>query len=530
MDVLQLYQRLQSYVGWTDDDARRMARIAARVEACLPELIDDFYRELVRHPDALRVVTGGPAQLARLRASLADWLRQLTEGQYDAAYVAKRWQIGLRHAQIGLGKAYTAAAMARLRSGLMGRLSADLSDPAIADAHGVPPGEAMATLLALNKLLDLDLMLIADAYEAERLWRETEAERQKGERRFRMLVEAAACMVTILRADGTIVYFSPYTAEMTGYASEAVLGANFLELLVPPESRKSVLGAVAETLAGRPARACETAVVRRDGVLRWWVWNGQQLDDYLGEPAVLVVGQDWTERRQDQERLLRAERLAAIGQMIAGLAHESRNALQRIQSCSEMLELEIGDRSEPLRLLRRIQEAQDTLLRLFDDVRGYSAPIQLELARGDVSAAWREAWQSLERERRHRQAVLRERVDGVDLQVEMDRFRLVQVFRNLLENSLAACTDPVEVVVTARETAWGEESALELEVRDNGPGLTPTARQVVFEPFFTTKTKGTGLGMAIAHRIVDAHGGTLAVGAHEGPGAAFVMTLPRAVR
>jgi signal transduction histidine kinase len=213
--------------------------------------------------------------------------------------------------------------------------------------------------------------------------------------------------------------------------------------------------------------------------------------------------------------------------MIAGLAHESRNALQRIQSCSEMLELEVSDQPEPLRLVHRIQEAQDTLHRLFDDVRGYSAPMELELARCDVATSWREAWRSLEMLRRGRRATLRESVDDVDLHAVIDRFRMVQVFRNLLENSLAACPDPVEIVVTARAGEGDERPLLQLIVQDNGPGLTPAARETVFEPFFTTKTKGTGLGMAIAHRIVDAHGGVIEVGAQEGPGATFVITLPR---
>src|SRR6185295_17139001 len=94
--------------------------------------------------------------------------------------------------------------------------------------------------------------------------------------------------------------------------------------------------------------------------------------------AVLVVGQDFTERREAQVKLLRSERLAGIGQMITGIAHESRNALQRIQSCTEMLELEIENNNEAQRLVRRLQEAQDNLVRLFDEVRNFAAPIQLE--------------------------------------------------------------------------------------------------------------------------------------------------------
>jgi signal transduction histidine kinase len=210
--------------------------------------------------------------------------------------------------------------------------------------------------------------------------------------------------------------------------------------------------------------------------------------------------------------------------MVTGIAHESRNALHRIQSCSEMLELEIEGNDEDLRLVRRIEEAQDNLLCLFDEVRGFIAPIQLERASGSISGAGREAWQLLETARRDRIAKIREGTGCQAAIADIDHFRMVQVFRNLFENSLAAFTDPVVVNITCRDAALGRKNGIEVHIRDNGPGLSPHARENVFEPFFTTKTKGTGLGMAIARRIVDAHGGQITVG-DAGPGAEFVITL-----
>jgi signal transduction histidine kinase len=100
------------------------------------------------------------------------------------------------------------------------------------------------------------------------------------------------------------------------------------------------------------------------------------------------------------------------------------------------------------------------------------------------------------------------------------------VFRNILENALAACRDPVEIDVICSASVHNGQPALRVAVRDNGPGLSLEQRQRIFEPFFTTKTKGTGLGMAIARRIVEAHGGQIAVG-DPGRGAEIVITLPR---
>jgi signal transduction histidine kinase len=93
----------------------------------------------------------------------------------------------------------------------------------------------------------------------------------------------------------------------------------------------------------------------------------------------------------------------------------------------------------------------------------------------------------------------------------VDLFRLEQVFRNILDNALAACPDPVRISLTASVTQLHGREALVIFIGDNGPGIARELREKVFEPFYTTKARGTGLGMAIARRIVEAHGGQITV-------------------
>ena len=121
---------------------------------------------------------------------------------------------------------------------------------------------------------------------------------------------------------------------------------------------------------------------------------------------------------------------------------------------------------------------------------------------------------------------MREETDGLDLHCKVDQFRLGQVFRNILENALAACPDPVEINVLCSRAEINGQPAVRIAFRDNGTGLNPEQEQRIFDPFFTTKTKGTGLGMAIAKRIVEAHGGHIAVGADVNRGAEILITLP----
>jgi len=353
--------------------------------------------------------------------------------------------------------------------------------------------------------------------------------KERSEAAFRTLVEAAPCLTLILRPDGAIAYFSPFAEEVTGHAESAVLGRDYLTLLVPPEQRAAVGDALRRALAGTPARGLEHLVRCADGSERSTLWNARLLADHEGAPAVLAVGQDITELKRAQERTLQAERLAAIGQMVTGLAHESGNALARSQACLELLALEVQDRPEALDLVARVQQAQDHLQQLYEDVRGYAAPLRLDRSPTDVRAVWRRAWDSLAVRRQGRTAALREEA-GVDPICAADPFRLEQVFRNVLENALAACRDPVEITVTCADAALDGRPALRVAVRDNGPGLNPEQRRRLFEPFYTTKTKGTGLGMPISKRIVEAHGGRIEVGAAAagpGRGAEIILTLPR---
>jgi PAS domain S-box-containing protein len=376
------------------------------------------------------------------------------------------------------------------------------------------------------KPLNVDMLNASLARLAER--RRLTREKARSEANFRHLVGAADCLILILRPDRTVAYLSPFAERLTGYAAAEALGRDFFELFVAEGRREAALAEFARILRGAETHGFEAAIRARDGSPHWAVFNARLLPDYDGAPAVLAVGQDITGLKQAQERAVQSERLAAIGQMVAGLAHESRNALQRSQACLEMLRFEVEDRPRALDLIGRLQAAQDHLHCLYEDVRGYAAPIQLDRRPVRVDEVWREAWANADHARDGKDASLRERsAGGLNLVVNADPFRLGQVFRNIFENAIAACEPPVEVALRAEEAALDGRPALAVRVRDNGPGLTPEARAKLFEPFFTTKTRGTGLGLSIARRIVEAHGGTIAASDRPGPGAEFLITLPR---
>ncbi len=519
------YLELRAYIGLTLEEEQRVADVAPRLEPFLPPLIDDFYLEIERHEATRRVITGGAAQIERLKATLLVWVRELLSSRHDPTYVERRRRVGRRHVEIGLDQVYTSAALSRLRGGLT-RAVYEISTPT----------EAYEISQALDKLLDLDLAIIEDAYQAEYAERSRRAEqletkrvREAGKASFRLLVETADCLIIIVNDNYTIAYISPYAERMTGVGDAGAREFDFRGLLATDAERAEAEGVIAQAIAGEARSGCECALIDRDGKRRHILWNVRRLAADHGVVQALLVGQDITPLKDARRQALQAARLAAIGQTMAGLAHESRNALQRGQACLEMLALEVRDRPEALRLIGRIQTAQDHLNLLFEDVRGYAAPIKLEATDCDLRAVWNEIWSQLESTRGGRTVALRDLTHGLDMHVRADPFRIGQVFRNVFENAIAASlgvVDPV-VEIQARHAPANGRPALHIEIRDHGPGLDPEQRKNIFEPFYTTKVKGTGLGMPIARRIVEAHDGTISVGECNGPGASIVLVLPR---
>ncbi len=157
-ELFERYQDIQRYVGWTQADAERVRAAAPLVESSFIELIDDFYREISQHEATQRVITGGDAQIERLKGTLRAWLKELVTGPYDMAFAERRFRVGYRHVEIGLKQIYVEAAMSRLRNGLLRTLGRNWPTE-----RGV--SELAATMRSVNTVMDLDLAIIQDAYE-----------------------------------------------------------------------------------------------------------------------------------------------------------------------------------------------------------------------------------------------------------------------------------------------------------------------------------------------------------------------------
>jgi two-component system sensor kinase FixL len=516
-------EELQRYIDWQPSDQAALRRVHPLLRLDFPAIVEDFYQEISRHSQTRLVLGDNPQRPEILRRTLHSWLDDLFTGGHAEDYVQTRWRVGRRHVEIGLPQVYTSAALARLRQ----RLAESIDRRCV-------PSETGELHRALHRVIDLDHMIIQEAYRHEWVRRQAELERQQSlveEQKTRQalaaILKAAPCLIVLVDSAGIILEFSPSAESLTGYLASEVVGRDWFEVFIPePGAAARVRQELARALAA-PFSTGYTNLIRvHDGSERLYVWNTCPLVNETGATVLLAVGQDITPLREAQQRALQTERLAAIGEMITGLAHESRNALQRSQACLEMLAMEVQDRPAALDLVARIQNAQDALHALYEEVRDYAAPIRLKPDLVNLRRLVEDTWENLAVERqRHPASLTIGAVEGIP-RCRVDPLALERVFRNVLENSLTCGAVPVRIEVELTSATFHDRPAYRVTFRDNGPGMSAETRARVFEPFYTTKTKGTGLGMAISRRLVEAHGGRIEVGESSAPGAEIVITLP----
>ncbi len=251
---------------------------------------------------------------------------------------------------------------------------------------------------------------------------------------------------------------------------------------------------------------------------------------------VLLTSLARTVRRQSIERdklqaeLRRSERLAALGQLLAGVAHEIRNPLAGIRSTVQLWQRGIGPDPESFNDLKA---EVDRIERIVASLLQFSRADTNDLAPGDLNAVVNEAARLARGLAEERDIRLELALDPGLPAVSMNADALLQVFRNLTTNAIQAMPEGGRLRLATRRlegvgTTNGQRGPLvEASVADTGPGLSPILLNHLFEPFQTTKTDGTGLGLAIAHEIALAHHGTLsAENSTAGHGAVFRLHLP----
>src|SRR6266545_1035648 len=228
-----------------------------------------------------------------------------------------------------------------------------------------------------------------------------------------------------------------------------------------------------------------------------------------------------------EEQLRRAERLSALGELSAVLAHEIRNPLGSIRGTAEILKDDFVPGDRKYEFLEILVKETDRLNRVVQDFLQLARPVEVEQGTCNLTAELREVAALVSAEAASRGIALRLSPAGL-LQVRGDREKLRQVFLNLVLNAVQATPrgGSIDIAATAVPAGEGASPSIEIVFADTGEGMEPTVLGRIFEPFFTTKEGGTGLGLAIAQKIIESHGGSIEVESVPGKGTVFRVTLP----
>ena len=349
---------------------------------------------------------------------------------------------------------------------------------------------------------------------------------RQAEWRFRTLFRAAPdAVLTVLQTTGRVREANDAVREVFGLEPHQVVGRSLADLVVD-EDRASLERMLANAFAGAPGRT-EVQVVdptQPDAPCKVVALAASRLPE-ADPPSALLIGRDMTHERQMHARLMESDRLAAVGELVAGVAHEVNNPLSSISAFAQLLLRDSTLSAQQRESIEVIRAETTRASQVVKDLLAFARRSEPQRVPLDLNAV-------VTRSLRMRQYQFDE--TGVRVETDLaddlpsvmgDARQLQQVCLNLLTNAIQAMSAGGG---TLRVRSRREGDVVRLEVADSGPGMAPHVRQHVFEPFFTTKKEGegTGLGLSVSYGIVTAHGGTIEL-VETGPqGTTFRVTLP----
>jgi two-component system sensor histidine kinase HydH len=227
-----------------------------------------------------------------------------------------------------------------------------------------------------------------------------------------------------------------------------------------------------------------------------------------------------------QRLLAQSDRLSAIGMLAASVAHEIRNPLVSVRTFAQLLPERLHD-EEFCTSFRELALAEiDRISLLVNDLLAFARPSAPQIHAADINDILDQIRRLVDGETKKRSIEFRVNLDPSLPAIDVEEARIKQIFLNVVLNALHACSAGGAVTLATRAVTRGAGSYFQVEVRDSGPGIPAEDIGRIFDPFFTTKAGGSGLGLFIARRIVQDHGGFIDVQSAPGAGAVFFVNFP----
>lgn len=484
------FNEMKRYVGFDDDvDLPRLRHLHPHVLPEAQQIADHFY-DIVLRFDGARRVFADDAQVLRLKGTLIRFIDELLSGPFDLSYYERRLRIGRVHVRVGLPSQYMFTAMNRLMEDLH-----DINYRVNADN----PTLLRQTSVSLRRVADLELAIMVGTY--------IEAREQRGLEELReVLISHLPTTVLLLDKQERVVTSTTPWQDL--FAGE-LRGQPVTSALHPDVVRGANLSA---HLAQAAATGREIVVPRVVVELHEDVRTLRVTIIPLNHPlaqAILHI-EDLTETLRSESRAKNAEHLAQLGTMAASVAHEIRNPLAGISGTVQVIANSLAEGDPRRGALGKVQDQIHRLGALVGDLLTFARPITATVRPIDLEPIARAAVASAEAST-GQLAVVQGTGEALG-----DFNLLQQIVLNLVQNAWQAGATVVTVELTDGH----------ITVDDDGPGVPAEQREQVFEPFFTTRTRGTGLGLPVARKMIEAMDGSLTLHTAPSGGARFRLALP----
>ena len=329
-----------------------------------------------------------------------------------------------------------------------------------------------------------------------------------------------AAIVATTDVSGRITYVNDKFVEISGYSREELIGQDH-RIINSAYHSKDFIRDLWHTIANGHVWHGELRNRAKDGHYYWVDTTIVPFLDTRGKPyQYIAIRADITARKAAEERLAQQAALARVGQMAAVVAHEVRNPLAGVKGAIQVLMSRRAADDEELPVMRDIVARIDALSELINDLMVFARPRPPRLAVVELHPIVADAITIVRRDPSAHGVQID--VVGEDISVTADGQLMRATVLNLLLNAAQAMAGQGTIVV---RTSRHNGNAV-LQIRDTGPGIPEDLRDQIFEPFFTTKARGGGLGLPIARRTVELHGGSLTLDCPPEGGTVVTMTLP----
>jgi PAS domain S-box-containing protein len=349
----------------------------------------------------------------------------------------------------------------------------------------------------------------------------------RAERHLASVVESANDLIVSLDAIGGVMTWNNAAERALGVSAREMAGRPFADLFTETD-RSDIQALFVQVVKGGEVREVETAMRTKGGREVLISWRFSAMKDEGRVVALVGVGRDLTEKRQLELQLIQSAKMAALGEMAGGIAHEIRNPLAITSSAAQILLKKGADPELRAECTQKIRTAANRAAGIIETLLRFARPSQGLVERVDVNSAVEDTLSLIGHQISLQSIEIDKHLAPGLPKVKGNKNQLQQVFMNIILNAYHAMPEGGWFTIETRLTSENRQDWIEVRFADTGCGILAEHLRRIFDPFFTTMPvgKGTGLGLSIAYSIVQQHGGSIRVESQVGQGSTFTVTMP----